>query len=59
MSDMVRIPAGPFLMGTDEFDIEGPPRTVHLPDYLIDRHPVTNAEYHAFLRATGHRPPHP
>lgn len=55
--DMVLIPAGPFLMGTDEFDIEGPPRTVHLPDFLIDRIPVTNTRYAAFVRATGHRPP--
>lgn len=54
---MIRIPAGPFTMGSDEFDIEGPARVVDLPAYWIDRHPVTNAAYAEFVRATGHRPP--
>jgi formylglycine-generating enzyme required for sulfatase activity len=55
--DMVLIPAGPFIAGSDEFDIEGPVRTLELPAYLIDRYPVTNEQYLAFVRATGHDAP--
>lgn len=52
----VRIPAGPFLMGsTDEH--EEPQHTVDLPEYFIGKYPVTNAEYQAFVRETGHAPP--
>ena len=54
---MILIPAGPFTMGSDEFDIEGPVRTLTLPAFWIDRYPVTNAAYEAFVRATGHRAP--
>ncbi len=54
--EMVTIPAGPFLRGTDGggFD-EGPPRTVYLSSYAIDRYEVTNAQYQQFAAATGHR----
>ena len=55
--DMVLVPAGPFVQGSDEFDIEGPPRRVDLPSFWIDRYPVTNEAYLAFVRATGHTPP--
>ncbi|MFM2105603.1 MAG: hypothetical protein RL338_635 [Chloroflexota bacterium] len=56
-SGMVLVPAGPFLMGSDEFPREGPVRTVELPDFWIDRYPVTNEAYRAFVAATGHRLP--
>jgi formylglycine-generating enzyme required for sulfatase activity len=56
-SGMVFIPAGPFLIGSAEFDIEGPPRHVDLHAYFIDRTPVTNAQYRVFVSATDHRPP--
>ena len=55
--DMVVVPAGPFLTGSDEFDLEGPPRTVDLAAFRIDRYPVTGARYLAFVEATGHPAP--
>src|SRR5690349_18436597 len=54
---MVLIPAGPFLMGSEEFPREGPVRTVDLPSFWIDRFPVTNEAYRVFVSATGHRLP--
>ena len=54
---MVLVPAGPFLMGSDEFARETPPRTVNLPAFWVDRFPTTSAEYLAFVEATGHRAP--
>jgi formylglycine-generating enzyme required for sulfatase activity len=73
--DMVVIPGGPFLMGTTEtqarqlakrygydpswFSGEVPQRKIELPDFAIDRYPVTNRQYAAFCKATGHAPrPH-
>ncbi len=51
-ADMVEVPAGEFLMGTND----GPPeeRPAHRVDlrrFMIDRLPVTNLEYAAFLDA--------
>ena len=55
--EMVLIPAGPFIMGSDEYGPETPPHTVSLEAYYIDKYPVTNAEYKRFVDATGHRAP--
>jgi formylglycine-generating enzyme required for sulfatase activity len=61
--EMVLIPAGEFLMGSDSKrdqdaqDREQPQHTLYLPDYYLARTPVTNAHYAAFVRATGHRQP--
>jgi formylglycine-generating enzyme required for sulfatase activity len=54
--ELVTIPAGPFVRGTDKggFD-ERPERTIYLDAFLIDRYEVTNAQYAAFVKATGHR----
>ena len=51
--DMVLVPAGQFIRGSDEFDLEGPRRTEDLPAFLIDRYPVTCEAYLAFVDATG------
>jgi formylglycine-generating enzyme len=51
---MVPIPAGEFLMGREGEGDASPPHTVRLHAFLIDRYEVTNAEYAAFCRATGH-----
>jgi formylglycine-generating enzyme required for sulfatase activity/tRNA A-37 threonylcarbamoyl transferase component Bud32 len=60
--EMVRIPAGEFLRGSLEEDkaalvSEKPQRRIHLSEYRIGRHPVTNAQYAVFAAATGRRPP--
>ena len=51
--DMVLVPAGEFLMGSDEgnFD-EQPAHRVRLSAYFIDRHEVTIDEFNAYVRAT-------
>ncbi|MBL8381513.1 MAG: SUMF1/EgtB/PvdO family nonheme iron enzyme [Burkholderiales bacterium] len=52
--DMVEVPAGPFTMGRDDGpEDERPAHPVALPAFRIDRLPVTNAEYAAFLDAAG------
>ncbi len=58
--DMVRIPAGPFIQGTEAggFD-ERPQRTTYLDEFFIDRYEVTNHQYQAFVLATGQRKPGP
>jgi len=55
--ELVLIPAGSFVMGSDEFDLEAPERTVELPAFEIDRSPVTVAQYLRFARETGHALP--
>jgi formylglycine-generating enzyme len=57
---MVLLPGGPFLMGTDyaggfQEDGEGPVRSVELSPFAIDRYPVTNREFAAFVEASGYR----
>lgn len=54
---MFLVPAGEFIMGSNEFGPETPQRTVHLPDYFIDIYPVTNQEYKVFMDATSAMPP--
>ncbi len=53
-SDMIVIPAGPFTMGDDSGPgDERPAHQVDLAAYRIDRTPVTNAQFAAFLETTG------
>ena len=54
--EMVSIPAGPFIRGTNQggFD-EQPQRTLVLDAFAIDRYEVTNFQYQQFVDATGHR----
>ena len=54
---MVLIPAGEFIMGSDEFEPEMPRRKVFLPDYYIDKYPVTNADYKKYMDETRALPP--
>ena len=62
--EMVLIPAGEFLMGSDPSvdrdaqDDEQPQHTVYLPDYYIAKTPVTNAQYAAFVRSGHDAPSH-
>lgn len=57
-AEMVVIPAGPFIRGTNDggFD-EQPQRTIFLEAFSIDRYEVTNHHYQQFVTATGHRKP--
>jgi formylglycine-generating enzyme required for sulfatase activity len=58
--EMVLIPAGPFIQGTNVggYD-EKPQRTAYLDAFWIDRYEVTNHRYQLFVAATGHRKPGP
>jgi sulfatase modifying factor 1 len=55
--DLIAIPAGPVLVGSDEADHpeEWPVRAVDLAPYRIGRCTVTNKEFAAYVAATGHR----
>jgi formylglycine-generating enzyme required for sulfatase activity len=60
LATMVTIPAGDFLMGTDSERSDKynqPQHTVFLPEYRIDKYPVTHAEFAKFVAVTQHRPP--
>jgi formylglycine-generating enzyme required for sulfatase activity len=51
------IPAGEFTMGSDDARSqlnERPPHKVKVNGFWIDEHPVTNAEFRAFVEATGY-----
>ena len=72
-ANMVRVPAGKFVMGSDKTDKTGmqkdygfidplyldehPQHIVDLPAFLIDRYEVTNAEYKAFVQQTRRTEP--
>ncbi len=54
-TDMVPIPASAFWMGSDHhYPEEAPARPVAVDTFLIDRAPVTNAEFARFVDDTGH-----
>jgi iron(II)-dependent oxidoreductase len=54
----VTVPAGPFLMGTDDeawaYDNERPAHVVDLPAFRIDAAPVTNRAYAEFIADGGY-----
>ncbi len=55
---MVLIPAGEFLMGTDNrLSDEGPQHKVTLAAFWIDKYEVTNLQYKKFIDATKRRSP--
>ena len=58
MTGMVEIPGGEFLMGSDRhYPEERPAHRVKVDGFWMDQTPVTNAEFRAFVEATG--PPDP
>jgi sulfatase modifying factor 1 len=55
VKDMVWVDGGRFLMGSDDFyPEERPVHEVELDGFWIDRHPVTNAQFRRFVKATGY-----
>ena len=61
--ELVRVPAGEFLMGSDPakdsgaYPGEQPQHPVHVSEFYMGRYPVTNEQYAAFVQATGHEAP--
>ncbi len=54
--EMVSVPAGEFIMGTNNGNpYEAPVRTVYLDGFWIDKTEVTNAQFSAFASETGYR----
>ncbi|MEB3831042.1 bifunctional serine/threonine-protein kinase/formylglycine-generating enzyme family protein, partial [Phormidium sp. CCY1219] len=52
--EMVRIPAGTFLMGSpqtelERFDNEGPQHQVRVPEFFMGKYPVTQAQWQAVM----------
>lgn len=56
-SRMAKITPGKFSMGAEDDDDQQPIHEVHLTAYLIDLHPVTNAQYSKFIEAGGYHSP--
>ena len=55
---MVLVPAGPFIMGSDNgSDDEKPQREVELDAFYIDTYEVTTARYAKFFQSTGREKP--
>ena len=55
IADMIALPGGTFAMGSDRFyPEEAPVRRVRVDPFRIDAAPVTNAQFAAFVAATGH-----
>jgi len=56
--EMVWVPAGTFRMGSNHhYPEEAPAHQVTVDGFWIDRTPVTNRQFKAFVNATGHEPP--
>jgi formylglycine-generating enzyme required for sulfatase activity len=52
---MIQVPGGEYAMGSDRFyPEEAPVRRVRVDPFWIDETPVTNAQFAAFVAATGH-----
>jgi len=57
LNEMVLIPAGEFIMGSDINWMEAPQHTAYTDAYRIDKYEVSVSEYAKFVRETGHRGP--
>ena len=47
--EMIKIPAGSFMMGSDEYDAEKPQHKVNLQEFYLGKHPVTQEQYQAIV----------
>ena len=52
---LVFVPAGSFMMGSEECPGERPLHAIHLAGFWIAKTAVTHAQYERFVRATGHK----
>lgn len=56
--EMILVAGGEFIMGRDKGrENERPEHRVTLKPFYIDRYPVTQSDYHHFVRETGHPVP--
>jgi len=56
LTELVELPGGSFRMGSTSFYPEEAPRhTATVGPFAIERHPVTNAQFAAFVATTGYR----
>lgn len=55
---MVLVPAGTFMMGSDEYDDEKPVHRVYLDAYFIDQYELTTTRYAKFLAETNYQKPY-
>lgn len=56
VEEMVKLPGGEFLMGSDEhYPDEGPAHRAAVDAFSVDPHPVTNEDFSEFVEATGYR----
>ena len=61
LDEMVFVDEGYFLMGTSNLSSAGdqdelPQTSVYLPDYYIDKYPVTNRKFYEFVIDAGYKP---
>ncbi|MGN6438332.1 MAG: formylglycine-generating enzyme family protein [Agriterribacter sp.] len=52
---MLWIPGGTFQMGSEDFPDAKPVHKVTVSGFWMDEHEVTNAQYEAFVKATGYK----
>lgn len=61
IAETVLVPGGPFIMGTNDrewtYDNERPAHEVDVPAFRMDRAPVSNGQYLAFMRDGGYTRP--
>ncbi|MCX6031433.1 MAG: SUMF1/EgtB/PvdO family nonheme iron enzyme [Chloroflexi bacterium] len=61
--ELVRVPAGEFLMGSDPakdskaYDDEKPQHRVYVPEFYINKYPVINDQYAVFIKVTMRKAP--
>lgn len=55
LTDLIELPGGSFVMGsTDFYPDEAPVHTATVEAFALERHPVTNAQFAAFVADTGY-----
>ena len=53
MLELVKVPAGKFMMGSDKSDREKPIHEVQLKEFLIGKYAVTNAQWRSVMKKQG------